>query len=66
MRFIYGERKRFMFHSRPWAERLAAQPGSRVLGFPTGHWVMIGREREFNAALLAWLMETDVRLARSG
>ena len=45
---------------------LAAKPKSRVLGFATGHWVMIGREREFNAALLAWLMETDVRLARSG
>jgi len=59
MLYIYGERKPFMFHSRPWVERLAARPGSRVLGFPTGHWVMIGRPREFNEALLAWLGESE-------
>ena len=59
MLYLYGERKPFMFHSRAWIERLAARPGSRVLGFPTGHWVMIGRPREFNAALLSWLSETD-------
>ncbi len=55
MLFVYGERKPFMFHSRAWAERLAASPGSRVLGLPCGHWVMISRPREFNDALLAWL-----------
>jgi pimeloyl-ACP methyl ester carboxylesterase len=59
MLYMYGERKPFMFHSRAWIERLAARPGSRVLGFPTGHWVMIGRPREFNDALLSWLSETD-------
>jgi pimeloyl-ACP methyl ester carboxylesterase len=59
MLFLYGERKPFMFHSRAWAERVAARPASRVLAFPTGHWIMIGRRREFNAALLAWLGETD-------
>jgi pimeloyl-ACP methyl ester carboxylesterase len=62
MLFLYGERKPFMFHSRPWAERVAARRGSRVLGFPTGHWIMIGRRREFSEALIAWLAETD-RLA---
>ena len=59
MLFLYGSRKPFMFHSRAWAERLAAQPGSRVIGLPTGHWVMLGRAREFNDALLRWLAETD-------
>ena len=59
MLYLYGERKPFMFHSHAWIERIAARPGSRVLGFPTGHWVMIGRPREFNAALLSWLRETD-------
>jgi len=59
MLYIYGERKPFMFHSRAWIERLAARPGSRVLGLPTGHWVMIGRQREFNDALLLWLGETE-------
>jgi len=59
MLYIYGERKPFMFHSRAWARELAAKAGSRVLGLPTGHWVMIGRRREFNEALLSWLAETD-------
>ena len=59
MLFIYGERKPLMFHSRTWAERLAAQPASRVVGLPTGHWVMIGRREEFNQAVLAWLSDTD-------
>lgn len=59
MLYLYGERKPFMFHSRAWAERLAARPGSRVMGFPTGHWVMIGGRSEFNAALLSWLADTE-------
>ena len=64
MLFLYGERKPLMFHSQAWAQQLAARPKSRVLGFATGHWVMIGREREFNAVLAEWLAETDVRLAQ--
>jgi pimeloyl-ACP methyl ester carboxylesterase len=55
MLFLYAERKPVMFHSRPWAERLAAQPGCRVVAFPTGHWIMIDQPRAFNDALLAWL-----------
>jgi len=59
MLYIYGERKPFMFHSSAWARELATKAGSRVLGLPTGHWVMIGRRREFNEAVLSWLAETD-------
>lgn len=59
MLYLYGERKPFMFHSRAWAERLAARPGSRVIGMPTGHWVMIGGRDAFNAALSSWLGETE-------
>jgi cis-3-alkyl-4-acyloxetan-2-one decarboxylase len=55
MLFLYAERKPVMFHSRPWAQRLAAQPGCRVVAFPTGHWIMIDQPRAFNDALLAWL-----------
>lgn len=55
MLFLYGERKPVMFHSRAWAERLAAQPGCRVMAFPTGHWIMIQRPNDFNDTLLAWL-----------
>jgi len=60
MLYIFGEHKPVMFHSRHWADRLAAQPGNRVIGFPTGHWVMIEQPREFNAALLSWLTEVQV------
>jgi pimeloyl-ACP methyl ester carboxylesterase len=63
MLYIYGERKPFMFHSRAWIERLATRPGSRVLGFPTGHWVMVGQRREFNDALVSWLTETEKQIS---
>ena len=59
MLFAFGERKRFMFHSRPWAEALAARPGNRVVGFRTGHWIMLEQPAAFNDALLGWLAETD-------
>ena len=55
MLFLYAERKPVMFHSRPWAARLAAQPGCRVVAFPTGHWIMIQQPKQFNDALLSWL-----------
>lgn len=64
MLFIYGQRKPFMFHSRSWLDKLAARPGNRVLGLPTGHWVMIAKPREFNAAVLTWLAEHDQSLTR--
>lgn len=59
MLYFYGERKPFMFQSGAWMERLAAKPGNRVHAFPTGHWVMLGRPREFNEALRSWLEATD-------
>lgn len=55
MLFMYGRRKPFQFHSRAWAERLAAQPGSRVLEMKTGHWVMVDAAADFQRALLDWL-----------
>lgn len=62
MLYLYGERKPLMFHSRPWAERLAASPGSRVVALPTGHWLMITARERFNDAVRTWLAETE-RLA---
>jgi cis-3-alkyl-4-acyloxetan-2-one decarboxylase len=60
MLFIYGERKRgFLFHSQAWLDRIAARPHSRVIGLPTGHWVMVQRPQEFNDAVRAWLGATD-------
>ena len=58
MLFIYGERKFFMFHSRAWIEALAKQPGSRVEGFDTGHWVMLQRPERFNQVVGEWLAST--------
>jgi cis-3-alkyl-4-acyloxetan-2-one decarboxylase len=55
MLFMYGEKKPVMFHSRGWAEELAANPVNQVLPFPTGHWIMVSRRTEFNQAVLAWL-----------
>ena len=51
MLFFYGERKPFMFHSTAWRDKLAAGPGHRVIGLPTGHWVMVQRPR---ISRLAW------------
>ena len=59
MLFFYGERKPFMFHSTAWRDKLVAQPGHRVIGLPTGHWVMVQRPKEFNEAVLTWLSETE-------
>ena len=55
MLYVYGQRKPFMFHSPQWLERIAALPGSKVLGMRTGHWVMVDAAGEFNAAVREWL-----------
>jgi cis-3-alkyl-4-acyloxetan-2-one decarboxylase len=59
MLYMYGERKPFMFHSRAWAERLAARAGCRVVGLPTGHWVMVSRAREFTETVSSWLRDGE-------
>lgn len=59
MLFVYGRRKPFMFHSPGWAEDVAAQRLNQVIGFDTGHWVMVGDSEGFNRAVLAWLAATD-------
>lgn len=63
MLFLYGQRKPFGFHSQAWLDKLAGRPHSRVIGLPTGHWVMVQRRQEFNDAVLAWLAETDAVVA---
>jgi pimeloyl-ACP methyl ester carboxylesterase len=55
MLYLYGQRKPFMFHSQAWLDALAARPACRVVGLPTGHWVMVQRPQEFNQAVLDWL-----------
>ena len=55
MLYSFGQRKPFQFHSRAWADRLIARPGTQVLPFDTGHWVMLQRPQAFNAAVADWL-----------
>jgi pimeloyl-ACP methyl ester carboxylesterase len=59
MLFIYGQRKPLMFHSPDWAEDLASRPGSAVLAFDCGHWVMVSKQVEFDRAVTAWLATGD-------
>jgi pimeloyl-ACP methyl ester carboxylesterase len=58
MLFIYGERKPFMFHSKSWADALAQQPGSSLVAFDTGHWVMLQQPERFNQVVGDWLATT--------
>ncbi len=53
--YIYGELKPFMFHSPKWLAQVAAQPGSKVQAFRTGHWVMVEQPAVFNECVSAWL-----------
>ena len=57
--FIYGKRKPFMFHSKKWADEIAARPHSAVQGLPTGHWVMVQEPQAFNGAVRTWLDKTS-------
>lgn len=59
MLFVYGRRKPFMFHSSGWAAEVGAGPGSRVLAFDSGHWVMAEQPRQFNQAVIEWLTAGD-------
>lgn len=59
MLYLYGRRKPFPFHSATWVTALRERPGSRVIEFNTGHWVMSNRPQEFNQAIGAWLAATN-------
>jgi pimeloyl-ACP methyl ester carboxylesterase len=55
MLYLYGTRKPFLFHSKAWADALAARPGCRVVPMRTGHWLMCNDPAGFNAAVNDWL-----------
>ena len=44
-----------MFHAKSWTEKLEREPGSRVEGFDTCHWVMLQQPERFNQVVAAWL-----------
>jgi len=55
MLYIYGKRKPFMFHSVAWLDKIQNSPGSRAVGFDTGHWVMSAKPHLFTTLLKDWL-----------
>jgi pimeloyl-ACP methyl ester carboxylesterase len=55
MLYIYGKRKPFMFHSDAWLDKIQNSPGSRAVGFDTGHWVMSAKPHLFTTLLKDWL-----------
>ena len=57
MLFVFGERKFFMFHSAAWLAWLNGRPGSRALGLPCGHWVMVSQRERFNQLVQEWMTE---------
>lgn len=59
MLFLYGTRKPFHFHSRSWAEALAARPGCRVVPMRTGHWPMCSDPTGFHREVGDWLAGTS-------
>ena len=59
MLYFYGKRKPFMFHSRQWLDMLNAAPGSKAVGLPSGHWVMVDQAAEFEAQVGGWLAAGD-------
>jgi len=55
MLYIYGRRRPFQFHTRNFEQAVQAKPGSTVLAFRSGHWVMREQPDAFNDAVLGWL-----------
>jgi pimeloyl-ACP methyl ester carboxylesterase len=61
MLFVYGRRKPFMWHAPAWIEDLRRRPGSEVVEFDTGHWVMAEQPQRFNEVVGGWLGGTPAR-----
>ena len=59
MLYLYGRRKPMMFHSPSWAAALARRPGCQVLRLDAGHWPMLERPAELNAAVRDWLAGSE-------
>ena len=55
MFFAYGKKKPFMFHSKKWADGLAAQPQNQVVAYHSGHWVQVEAAEQFNQQVSQWL-----------
>ncbi len=56
--YVYGQRKPFMFHSPRWLEWCNSNPGSKAVGLPCGHWVMVDQASAFEGLVRQWLAHT--------
>ncbi|WP_199698537.1 alpha/beta fold hydrolase [Deinococcus cavernae] len=57
MLYVYGQDKPLMFHTPGWLRRVQQRPGSRVVSFDTGHWVMLQQPERFNRVVKEWLRQ---------
>jgi pimeloyl-ACP methyl ester carboxylesterase len=65
MLYIYGKRQPFNFHSKAFEATIQTSPGSRVIAFRAGHWVMREQPEAFNNAVLGWLHTTPQHQGRA-
>jgi cis-3-alkyl-4-acyloxetan-2-one decarboxylase len=59
MLYLYGKRKPLLFHSPKWLDKLNTTPGSKAVGLPCGHWIMLDQPAVLEALLLEWLPHED-------
>lgn len=53
--YTYALKKPFFFQTEEWMAALQKNPANKVQAFNCGHWVMVDKADEFNAAVKNWL-----------
>ena len=56
--FMYGEKKRTMYHTPDFLEKLDADEKSRWLSLPHGHWLYVQDTERCAAEMRAFLRES--------
>jgi cis-3-alkyl-4-acyloxetan-2-one decarboxylase len=55
--YTYALKKPFFFQTEKWLNELQKNPANKVQAFDCGHWVMVDKADEFNAAVKEWLLK---------
>lgn len=54
--YFYASKKRPMFQSKRWTEKMQSHPGNRIEALPTrDHWFMLSRADQVNRVMQEWL-----------
>ena len=53
--YLYGERKKFHFHSATWLLAVEKTPKGRVVAMPCHHWINVEKPQQTNEAMESWL-----------